>query len=167
MLDTLAEIYTQAYTGERYDSNPAVYGRDAFIERTTRQASEPGFSLVVGTVDNDIAGYAFGVHDQAGQWLPGESDPVPPQQVVDSPRFFVVELIVRAPYRSRGYARRLIDALLDDRPEPYATLTTRPGGFAESMYQRWGWQKLCTLAYTSAVTFDVMLLRLGSGHRSA
>lgn len=56
ILDTLAGIYTKAYTGERYDSNRSVYGRDAFIERTTRQASEPGFSLVLGTVDDDVAG---------------------------------------------------------------------------------------------------------------
>lgn len=166
MMETLADVYVQTYAGNPYDESPAVYGRDAFIKRTTRQASEPGFSLVTGTVAEKTIGYSFGVRDEAGQWLPGESDPPPPPEVVNSHRFFVVELIVRKPHRGRGYAHRLIDALLADRPEPYAILTARPGGFAHAMYLRWGWQRLCTLAYTPAIIFDVMLLPLANGATS-
>jgi GNAT superfamily N-acetyltransferase len=82
---------------------------------------------------------------------------------VNSPRFFVVELIVREPYRGHGYAHRLMDGLLAGRPERYAALTTQPGGFAQGMYLRWGWRRLCALAYAHApVTFDVMINDLTS-----
>jgi GNAT superfamily N-acetyltransferase len=158
MLDTLADIYTQAYTGDPYAAEPAVYGRQAFTERTTRHTEEPGFALVTGHLNGQIVGFAYGLPDEPGQWLPGESDPPPPPQIVNSPRFFVVELIVHGPYQGRGYAHRMMNGLLAERPEPYAALTTQPGGFAATMYLRWGWRKLCTLAYAHApVTFDVMI----------
>jgi GNAT superfamily N-acetyltransferase len=158
MLDTLADIYTRAYTGKPYDAEPAVYSRQAFTERTTRHAAEPGFALVTGHLDDQIAGLAYGLHDEPGQWLPGESDPPPPAEIVNSSRFFVVELIVREPYRGHGYAHRLMDGLLAGRSERYAALTTQPGGFPQQMYLRWGWRRLCALAYAHApVTFDVMI----------
>lgn len=164
MLDTLTGIYLQTYTGApRYDDHPEVYGKKAFIARTTRQANGPGFSLVVATVAGEIAGYSFGLVNEPGGWLPGESDPPPPAEVVNSPRFFVVELIVCPAYQGRGYAHPLMNALLADRAEAYAALTAEPGGFPQQMYQRWGWRKICTLAYARApVTFDVMLLPLAS-----
>jgi ribosomal protein S18 acetylase RimI-like enzyme len=161
MLDTLADIYAEAYKGEPYDSEPGVYSRPAFIERITRHASEAGFALITGWIDEKLTGCAYGLHDEPGTWLPGESEPPPPPEIVASPRFFVVELIVRETFRGRGYAHQLIDELLADRPERYAVLTTQPGGFPGQMYLRWGWHRLCTLAYAHApVTFDVMITDL-------
>jgi GNAT superfamily N-acetyltransferase len=85
----------------------------------------------------------------------------PPAGLAGASRFFVVELIVRKPFRGHGYAQQLMNELLGGRPESFAALTTQLGGFAQAMYLRWGWEKVCKLALAHApVTFDVMVLRL-------
>ncbi|HEX6523323.1 MAG TPA: hypothetical protein VF070_25485 [Streptosporangiaceae bacterium] len=161
MLESLTEVYTEAYAGPPYDERPEVYGREAFIERTTRQASRNGFTLVTGDIGESLAGYTFGLRNEPGTWLPGESDPSPPAELVQASRFFVVELIIRKPFRGHGYSHQLMNSLLADRTESFAALTARPGGFPQAMYLRWGWTTVCKLTLANApVIFDVMVLKL-------
>jgi GNAT superfamily N-acetyltransferase len=159
MLDTLTEVYLAGYAGEP-DAGDPLYSRQAFTERTTRQAREDGFALLTGSVDGELAGYTFGCPQAPGQWPSGPCDPEPPAGIVQSARFFVVELIVRQPFRGRGYARVLMDGLLAGRPEPFAALTANPDRFPRDMYLRWGWQHVCKLVYTDTVTFDVLVKEL-------
>ena len=161
MMDSLADVYLAEYAGEP-DAGDPLYSRQAFTERTTRQAREDGFALLTGSVAGELAGYAFGCPDAPGQWPRGQCDPAPPAGIVQSARFFVVELIVRRPFRGRGLARVLMDELLAGRPEPFAALTANPDRFPHGMYLRWGWQKVCRLTYTDTVTFDVLVKPLAA-----
>jgi GNAT superfamily N-acetyltransferase len=161
MLDMLADVYVAEYAGEP-DAGDPLFSRQAFIERTTRQAKADGFALLTGRVAGELAGYTFGRPQAPGHWPPGQCDPVPPAVFVQSERFFVVELIVRRPFRGRGYARELMNGLLAGRPEPFAALTADPDGFPRDMYLRWGWQEVCKLAYTDTVTFAVLVRELAA-----
>lgn len=54
--------------------------------------------------------------------------------------FAVIDLAVLPAHRGHGLARRLLDALLRDRPEQRATLATSPNKTGiQQMYERWGW----------------------------
>ncbi len=159
MLDTLTDVYLDEYAEPPYEGSP-VHTREAFTERTTRQVSAEGFTLVTGHTDAALAGYTFGFRQPPGRWLPGTCEPPPPAQIVESPRFFVVELIVRRPFRRRGYARQLMDELLTARPEPFAALTAHPRAPARTIYPRWGWDELCKLSWDDGTSFDVMVKRL-------
>lgn len=155
VLDNLAEIYSAEYAEEPYAGNP-VYTRKAFIDRTERQVHQDGFTLLMGCVDGEPTGYAFGYTYAPGKWLPGQCTPPPPQDIVQSAKFFVVELIVRRPFRRRGYARQLMDSLLRDRTEPFATLCVHPKAAARIIYPRWGWHEVCKMS-GGTVTFDIMV----------
>jgi len=159
MMDTLADIYEAEYAEAPYQGNP-VFSREAFTERTGRQVHEHGFTLLSGSVDDEPVGYTFGYSHAPGRWLPGPCNPPPPEALIQAPRFFVVELIIRRPFRRRGYARQLMDNLLSDRAEPYAVLTAEPDAPARSIYPRWGWYEVCKMS-GDAVTFDVLAKRLG------
>ncbi|MBP2354625.1 ribosomal protein S18 acetylase RimI-like enzyme [Kribbella aluminosa] len=50
----------------------------------------------------------------------------------------MIELGVHTDFRGRGFSRRLVDTLLADRPEPFASLISGPGAQAHAMYERWG-----------------------------
>jgi GNAT superfamily N-acetyltransferase len=157
LLDTLASIYETEYAEEPYEGNP-VFSRQAFTERTQRQVSADGFTLLVGSVDDQPAGYVFGYTYGPGQWLPGPCDPPPPEEIVQSAMFFVVELIVRRPFRGNGYARQLMEGLLAGRTEQFATLCAHPQAKARDIYPRWGWQEVCKMS-AGAMTFDIMAKR--------
>jgi GNAT superfamily N-acetyltransferase len=160
MLDSLADIYVQEYAEPPYSASPAAFGREAFIERTTRQVTEDGFSLLTGHVDGEQAGYAFGYTHGRGRWWRGKSEPPPPEDLVQSPAFVVIELIVRHPFRGRGYSHQLLDELLADRSEPFATLCAHPEAFARDVYPRWGWQEVCKISHENGVAFDVLVKML-------
>jgi GNAT superfamily N-acetyltransferase len=159
MLDTLADVYMAEYA-DKPDAGDPLFSREAFTERTTRQAKRDGFALLTGSVAGELAGYTFGCPQAPGHWLPGQCDPAPSADLVQSARFFVVELIVRRPFRGRGYARVLMDGLLAGRPEPFAALTADPDDFPREMYLRWGWRQVCKLVYTDTVTFAVLVKEL-------
>lgn len=160
MLDTLADIYAQEYAEPPYDTSPGTYGREAFIERTARQVKENGFSFLSGHVKHELIGYAFGYTHGPGRWWRGESDPPPPAELVESPGFVVMELIVRRPFRGHGCAHQMMDELLADRDEPYVTLCVHPQAKARDIYTRWGWRDVCKLSHGDGVAFEVMGKRL-------
>jgi ribosomal protein S18 acetylase RimI-like enzyme len=54
----------------------------------------------------------------------------------------VIELDVRQSYRRQGIAKELLDMLLIDRGEDFATLASTPATVANAMYKRWGWYEV-------------------------
>jgi GNAT superfamily N-acetyltransferase len=161
MLDTLADIYAEEYAEPPYDSSPGTYGREAFIERTERQVKEDGFSFLGGYLEDELIGYAFGYTHGSGRWWRGESDPPPPAELIASPAFVVMELIVRRPFRRHGYAHRMMDAVLSGRRESFATLCVHPQAQARAIYVGWGWERVCELSHGDGVAFEVMVKGLG------
>lgn len=69
--------------------------------------------------------------------------------IEDGQRTFAVnEIMVRALWRQRGYARALHDVLLRDRAEERATLLVEPDNVpARSAYLSWGWRKIDDLSW--------------------
>jgi ribosomal protein S18 acetylase RimI-like enzyme len=117
-----------------------IFSRDRFIGRTSGQTKAPGFELIRVTSDGFLVGFSFGLPFPAGQWW---SDCTPaPQDILDVSKFAVIELNVRTSHRRQGIARKLLDMLLNDRGEQFATLASTPGGIANAMYKRWGWYKV-------------------------
>jgi ribosomal protein S18 acetylase RimI-like enzyme len=79
----------------------------------------------------------------------------------------VIELGVHTDFRGRGFSRQLVDTLLADRPEAFASLISRPGAQAHAMYQRCGWKKVgTTQTYAHWPVEDIDVLPLPDG-RSA
>ncbi|OLT17694.1 hypothetical protein BJF79_17660 [Actinomadura sp. CNU-125] len=98
-----------------------------------------GFSLVEVRRDERLAGFAFGFSMRRGGWWANAS--LPPPDVLDAPKFAVVELVVERTERGAGLGGALLDALLCERPEPIATLAAVLGADAYGWYVRRGCRK--------------------------
>ncbi|WP_051468749.1 GNAT family N-acetyltransferase [Actinomadura oligospora] len=161
MLDEIATVYVPAYADPPYKPHP-MFSLEGFTERTTSQAKRDGFSLIAArSPDGDLAGFSFGLPFEAGRWWRDASGSMPPAEVVQAPKFAVIELVVASPHRGRGLAHRLINTLLEDRPEPYATLLANTDAPARRMYERWGWNKVADVqSYPGADKDDALILRL-------
>lgn len=138
LLDELADLYVQVYAEPPYDS-ARKYSRARFVQRTRQQAVASGFTLITAWRSDALVGFAFGFAMPPGTWWGNASSP--PPEVLEAPKVAVIELIVSKAERGRGIGRALLDALLGDRPERYATLAAVLGADAYDMYLRWGWQK--------------------------
>jgi GNAT superfamily N-acetyltransferase len=115
---------------------------EQFEIRIKKHADQAGFVLVTGELDSQFVGFSYGFTFPPGRWWTGvETDP-PSDDISAGPIFAVIELGVGKESRGRGYSRQLVDALLTDRPEVFASLISRPGAQAHAMYQRWGWKKV-------------------------
>jgi GNAT superfamily N-acetyltransferase len=136
MLDELTDLYVAIHNQPEHAF--PMYSREAFIERTTTQRSRDGFETVTLRLDDRLIGFSFGMRFEAGKWW--SDTPPPPPAVLDATKFAVIELDVHEDFRRRGLGKALMDQLLTDRPEPYATLAATVGGNAHAMYLRWGWQ---------------------------
>lgn len=139
IMDDLANAYQIAYSDDP-DIGHSIYAREAFVERTSAQAKSPGFKFVAAYNGDQMAGFSFGLPFSAGRWWRGDSDTEPPPGIANSDKFAVIELAILPEFRSQGLATRLMRSLLDDRPEPYATLLADQHGHARSIYERWGWR---------------------------
>lgn len=155
-LDEVTDLYLQIHA----DDDSSIYTREAFVERTTGQATRDGFGAVWARCEGALVGFAFGLRLPPGAWWAGKAD-TPPSKILQAPKFAVIELNVAAPWRGKGIGRTLHDKLLEARPEPYAILTTRPDRPARAMYARWGWTSIGTAQHApDAPIMDQLVLRL-------
>jgi GNAT superfamily N-acetyltransferase len=138
MLEELAGLYERVYAEPPYSSAPK-FSRSRFVERTHEQAMTPDFVLVTARGAGVLVGYTFGFTMPPGAWWVAASRPS--EEVMASPKFAVLELMVDRPYRGRGIGHALLATLLRDRPEPYATLVAVLQADAYGWYLRQGWRK--------------------------
>lgn len=164
VLTIASKILTVIPESERtrppYNSGP-LFHPDAFKTRTQRQTNRAGFAIVTSrSRDGELIGFSFGLPFAEGQWWSGETTP-PPQEVLAATKFAVIELVLLRQWRGRGIGRQLLDQLLGDRPEPYATLCSLPEAPVRKLYQRWGWTQFGS-SYLAAesLTLDVLALPL-------
>lgn len=158
-LDALADVYDEIYAEPPYNSGP-LFTRSAFLSRTRAQAPTPGFTLITAEdSDEALAGFSFGL-PFGRRWWGGEAT-TPPEELKNATKFAVIELLVRQPFRGSGLGRDLMTALLAERPEDYAMLTSVPEAPAHTMYERWGWHKVGTVQPTAtAPVMDAMAVAL-------
>ncbi|GIG56016.1 hypothetical protein Lfu02_03880 [Longispora fulva] len=154
--DDLAALYAVVFGEAPYHEGPddVARFRAAYPEQTT----DPGFALVAALRGETLVGAAFGVTYPAGRWWQRATQG-PPAAVTGVDTFAVKEWIVHPDARGGGLGRRLLDALLTDRPEPFATLAANPLAPARQIYHRWGWRHVDTSDDTGPLgVMDFLLL---------
>lgn len=136
LAEELRDLYAEVYAEPPYNEGPEHVAW--FVDRYAADILKPGFSLVVATAEQGLVGAAHGWTMQAGQWF---SKPItkPLTVIKDSPKFAIMEWMVRRSWRGQGVGRHLLDLLLADRPEPYAILASNPEAPARRVYEHLGW----------------------------
>lgn len=159
----LLEVYSEVYEDKLDDP---FFSVERFWERLQAYASRVGFSLVTGRIDDHtLIGYALGytLPDGSGWWR-GMLTHVDPAILAENGlrTFALNEIMVRAQWRRRGYARALHDRLLHTRHEERATLLVEPDNMAARLaYESWGWRKIGELQpFSDAPVYDAMILDL-------
>ncbi|GAB2850454.1 hypothetical protein GCM10022221_57280 [Actinocorallia aurea] len=136
-LPEIQAVYSAAFPG--YDLND-------HRARTTSQASAPGFAAVLAHDDGHLVGVVYGLPLSAGtSWWHG-LEPAPADgwaTETGSRTFALIDVAVLPTHRGEGVGRRLVNALLAERPEARATLATNPARpEVQAMWERWGWKKV-------------------------
>jgi GNAT superfamily N-acetyltransferase len=132
---------------EVYAEPPYEWGEEhavLFSERFTRQSQEDGFDMVEARDGAGLVGMAFGAPGTARAWT-GLLAPVPAELSAEPPgrTFFLIELLVKAPWRRQGVASAMLDLLFTGRPQERAMLTALPSATAaQAAYRLWSWQQV-------------------------
>src|SRR5262249_47461485 len=138
------------------------YSAARFAERLTEHVADPGFELVTGHVDQLLVGYGYGSSLPVDNWFWSSLEGVPDPDLIKetgSRTFWLRELLVRKRYQRQGYAHRLHDVLLSNRPEERAVLFVRSDNPARLLYLRWGWNVVGVLPpQGDSPQFEAMLL---------
>lgn len=159
LVDELTSVYVDAYSDPPYSYGPDEVAE--FHARLDRTFDRDGFTLVAGRVDGQMVGFSYGYRFGPDGWWKGVTVTPPPPEMQGLPKFAVIELVVVHEHRGHGYARLLVDTLLADRPDPYATLLANRSAPAHTMYQRWGWTKVGEVqSYAHWPVDDALALRL-------
>ncbi|GAB2681524.1 GNAT family N-acetyltransferase [Nocardia goodfellowii] len=173
--DTIADVQARGYvdaiaTGDPFEST------EAFMERFVVYSRNTGFSMVLGIIDDEPVGQAFGWPLATGTpwWTrlvlaPGQP-PLEEFIVEDGTRTFALsELMVDKKRHGQGIGGILFRALLADRPEPRVTWMVNPTNTnAYAIYRHWGAERFGNLrpGLKGEPQFDVLLLRnRGRQHR--
>ncbi|TGB09784.1 GNAT family N-acetyltransferase [Streptomyces sp. MZ04] len=160
LLDVYAEIYADRL-GEEFHSV------ERFDERLGWNSEVPGFTAVVGSLDETPVGYAYGCVLQAGtRWWNRLRTPVPDGATVeDGARTFALsELMVVEKMRGTGAAKAIHDELLRGRPEQRVTLLVeREHPKVRGLYEAWGYGWFGeVLPFADSPLYDAMVLRIDS-----
>lgn len=138
----LVDVYADVRSALLHLPNYAV---TAFAERLERHGSEPGFVAVMAYVDGFPVGYAYANTIERGDRYWERTSPAPAAQYTERPAVALKEIGVRPAWRKTGTARRIHDALLATRAEPFVTLTVNPAagdGKVHALYRSWGYQDI-------------------------
>lgn len=155
-----AEVFAEPPYWETEDDVSATF------RRFGSQTRKPTFrSALARSADGEPVGIAYGypLGPNTG-WWDQLTTPVPDNmRREDGHRTFgLIELAVRAPWRGRGIARRLHDAVLDGTEAERVLLNVHPESKAAvAAYRAWGYQKVGEARpWEGADLHDVMLLDL-------
>jgi ribosomal protein S18 acetylase RimI-like enzyme len=166
-LDELRGLYAEVYAEPPYEWGDEH--ASLFAERFQAQCRQDGFALVEARQDKDLVGNIFGlpvrpVNGSSGSWQ-NLTTALPPEVTAEwaGRTFFIVELLVRAPWRRQHIAEAMHDLLLEGRPEERAVLTALPAATpAQAAYRKWGWRKVAEKhnPLPGSPLFDVLVKQL-------
>ncbi|MET8011320.1 GNAT family N-acetyltransferase [Streptomyces sp. NPDC005271] len=121
------------------------YAVTAFGERLDRHGTEPGFVAVLAYADGHPVGFAYGNTIEHGDRYWQRISPAPAEKYTERPAVSLKEGGVRLAWRKTGTARRIHDALLATRDEPYVTLMVNSAvgdGQVHALYRSWGYEDI-------------------------
>ncbi|WP_217141372.1 GNAT family N-acetyltransferase [Streptomyces sp. AC627_RSS907] len=121
------------------------YAVTAFGERLDRHGGEPGFTAVLAYADEHPVGYAYANTIEQGDRYWQRTSPAPADTYTERPAVALKEIGVRPAWRKTGTARRIHDALLATRDEPFVTLMVNPAagdGKVHALYRSWGYEDI-------------------------
>jgi ribosomal protein S18 acetylase RimI-like enzyme len=164
VVPALARIY-----GQVYQEPPYCEGSDDvadFVGSLPRRAAQPDFHLVVIFAGDEAVGFAFGHQlPRNTKWWNGSLTPLPETITRETAgrTFAIIELAVLEPYRRRGFARALHQALRAGRTEERLTLLVRPEATpARTAYENWGYVRVGSIRpWPTAPVYDAMILDIG------
>jgi GNAT superfamily N-acetyltransferase len=138
----MIDVYAEVRAPLLHLPNYAIH---AFGERLDRHGLEPGFTAVLAYADGHPIGYAYGNRIEHGDRYWQRTNPEPSDEYTSRPAMALKEIGVREAWRKTGTARRMHDALLASREEPYVTLMVNPAagdGKVHELYRSWGYQDI-------------------------
>ncbi|MET8982578.1 GNAT family N-acetyltransferase [Streptomyces sp. NPDC004539] len=138
----LLDVYAEVRAPLLHLPNYAV---TAFGERLDRHGADPGFVAVLAYADDHPIGYAYANTIEHGNRYWQRTTPTPPEQYTERPALALKEIGVRPTWRGTGTARRIHDALLAARQEPYVTLMVNSAagdGKVHALYESWGYEDI-------------------------
>jgi GNAT superfamily N-acetyltransferase len=138
----LVDVYADVRSALLHLPNYAV---TAFGERLDRHGAEPGFVAVLAYADGFPVGYAYANTIEQGDRYWQRTSPVPADKYTEHPAAALKEIGVRPAWRKTGTARRIHDALLATRSEPFVTLMVNPAagnGKVHALYRSWGYDDI-------------------------
>jgi GNAT superfamily N-acetyltransferase len=138
----LVDVYADVRSALLHLPNYAV---TAFGERLDRHGTEPGFVAVLGYADGLPVGYAYANTIEHGDRYWERTSPAPAEKYTERPAAALKEIGVRSAWRKTGSARRIHDALLATRTEPFVTLMVNPAagdGKVHALYRSWGYDDI-------------------------
>jgi ribosomal protein S18 acetylase RimI-like enzyme len=157
-------IYAAAFGEPPYLEGPddVAEWRDDLAEQLTR----PGFALVLATVDEQPAGFAYGytMTRDLPRWeriVEPFAGAMPSGALTAGRIFTLMEFAVLRQWRWQGIGRALHDRLLAERDEPLALLTVRiDADVAQAAYKAWGWRKVGHRPRNNEPGYDVLVKEL-------
>ena len=159
LLPQLVNLYSTVYAEPPYSEGSDQVAR--FQAGFSEEASRTGFSLTAATDGGKLIGSAYGWTMAAGVWW-SRADKEAPGKIRDLEKFAVMEWMVHPKWRAGGIGAQLLAQLLQDRREPWATLSADPRASARSIYRRYGWQKVAESQLPWGAKMDVLIFELAS-----
>jgi GNAT superfamily N-acetyltransferase len=138
----LLDVYAEVRAPLLHLPNYAV---TAFGERLDRHGTEPGFVAVLAYADGHPVGYAYGNTIEHGDRYWQRTSPAPADKYTERPAVALKEIGVRSAWRKTGTARRIHDAFLTARDEPFVTLMVNSAagdGKVHALYESWGYEDI-------------------------
>jgi ribosomal protein S18 acetylase RimI-like enzyme len=153
----LRGVYAAVFSEPPYHEGPAM--ADRFAGWLADESRLPGFRLVASYDGGQLVGFAYGYTKAPGDWW-RHADRPPVETIGAAEKFAVMEWAVLPSRRGKGIGRRLLEALLAGRPEPYATLAVNPASDARIIYERWGWRQVGSTRAGRSPAMDIMTREL-------
>jgi GNAT superfamily N-acetyltransferase len=156
---SLRAVYLAVFSLPPYNEGPKM--ADKFVEWVSADSKLPGFSMVGAYNEDRLVGFTYGYTKPPGDWWSGTNMPIP-TTIKAAEKFAVMEWAVLPGERGKGIGRRLLEEILADRHEPYATLTVNPAADARTIYERLGWRHVASTRPGKMPGMDVMLRELSA-----
>ncbi|MFD7899637.1 GNAT family N-acetyltransferase [Streptomyces sp. NPDC059743] len=157
---TLVDVYAEVYDQSGEDPFHSVA---RFEERLSGHASGPSWACVIGEIDGQPVGFAYGRLDSVREWR-DVLEPVDSgvRDYGEKGTFGLCEIMVLRPWRGKGIAQGIHDELMEQRGETRASLlvdSEHPK--VRALYERWGYRKVGQMQpFEDSPLYDAMLLDL-------